>query len=633
MVNKKRKMDWYKVDLHLHTAASHDYHEPHVSYLQILQKAEEKSLDMIAFTDHNTVAGVDAARSRIEDLEMFERSNRLQPDERRELLEYRRLLDKVLVLPGFELTATLGFHILGIFPETTSVRELEHILLDLRIPKDKLDLGSSEVGATVDVLTAYQIIAEAGGLVIAAHANSTHGVAMLDIDFGGQTKIAYTQDRNLHALEVTDLETGRRRTTASFFNGAKPQYPRRMHCIQGSDSHRLNPDPRDKTQLGVGDRVTEVLLPERTFAALKELFLEDDFARTRPYRAEAKAFDYIQAARDQGPNIVQCFHESATRAGGRLSAILRDVVAFANTNGGTIYVGASANAKSPVIGVPNPEEVVGLLRGELQRTVSPRLDVPIDVQKSDGRDIVRLTVPKGTDTPYLLDGIRIYVRQESQTSLAVRDEIIQLVKRSLLQEGAVAPVAPVQAPAAAEAAPKRRPGRERGGAPKGSGSVSPELVAQVAAQLAEERAPEERAAEERATEPAELAEDAPAIQEAAAVLGDAPRTGVEILESEERKGVTYHALRDLRNGNVVREVTRSSARRLWRYAITQKESGQDHLEGITWQGDIALVRKRTFGGRTRYDFAQRDAEGKVHIYYGVSEEGIHGGWRQFLENA
>jgi hypothetical protein len=166
---KKRKMDWYKVDLHLHTAASHDYHEPHVSYLQILQKAEEKSLDMIAFTDHNTVAGVDALRSRIEDLEMFERSNRLQPDERRELLEYRRLLAKVLVLPGFELTATLGFHILGIFPETTSVRELEHILLDLRIPKDKLDLGSSEVGATVDVLTAYQIIAEAGGPSLQRH--------------------------------------------------------------------------------------------------------------------------------------------------------------------------------------------------------------------------------------------------------------------------------------------------------------------------------------------------------------------------------------------------------------------------------------------------------------------------------
>ncbi len=597
---KKRNMEWYKMDLHLHTAASHDYAEPKVTQLQIVQKAEEKALDIIAFTDHNTVAGIDAMRSRIEGLEMLERLKRLQPDERKELSEYRRLREKILVLPGFELTATLGFHILGIFDESTSVRELEHILLDLRVPKDKLDLGSSEVGATVDVLTAYEIIAEAGGLVIAAHANSTHGVAMLDFDFGGQTKIAYTQDPNLHALEVTDLESKRRRTTASFFNGAKPQYPRRMHCIQGSDAHRLNADPKDKAQLGVGDRVTEVLLPERSFAALKELFLQDDFARTRPYRpAEVKAFDYIQAAREQGTNIVQAFHESATRAGGRLHAILRDVVAFANTNGGTIYVGVSANTKTKIAGVPNPEEVIAQLRAEIQRTVRPHLEVVIDAQKSDGRDVVRVTVPKGEDTPYLLEDTRIYVRQESQTSLAVRDEVIELVKRSLLREGMVVP-----AEAATSAAGPQQKAATDADRPKAAPSGKPSPAAAAA----------------------------PAAQEAEQDLGDAPRTGVEILESEDRKGVLYHTVRDLRNGNTVRDVTRSSARRLWRYAITQKETAQDDPQNITWQGDLGLVRKRTFGGRTRYDFAKRDADGTVHIYYGVSEEGIHGPWRQFVDN-
>ena len=335
-------MTWRRVDLHIHTLASQMcYQQPNTTYLKILQKAEEKGLDIIALTDHNTVAGIDAIRSRIEELELLERLKRLRDDERRELEDYRRLGRKMLILPGFEFTATLGFHILGIFPPETPVRELEHLLLNLRIPADRLDQGSSEVGATVDVITAYRTIAEAGGLVIAAHADSTHGVAMRGFDFGGQTKIAYTQDPNLHALEVTDLMESGRRTTASFYDGSKPEYPRRMHCIQGSDAHRLDRDPRDKHSLGIGDRVTEIDLPEVSFEALKAVFLGKDFTRTRPYQP-ALAVDYVRAAQERGPTIVQSFHDGFSRQGGRLQAILRDVVAFANTNGGTLYVGASA---------------------------------------------------------------------------------------------------------------------------------------------------------------------------------------------------------------------------------------------------------------------------------------------------
>ena len=48
-------MDWKRMDLHLHTPASSDYRDPGITYLDILKKAEEKKLDMIAFADHNTV--------------------------------------------------------------------------------------------------------------------------------------------------------------------------------------------------------------------------------------------------------------------------------------------------------------------------------------------------------------------------------------------------------------------------------------------------------------------------------------------------------------------------------------------------------------------------------------------------
>jgi len=566
------QMEWKKADLHIHTPASADYQEPKVSYLDILRRAEERGLDIIAFTDHNTIRGYATMLQEIEGLELLERLNRLQPAEKEQLAEYRRLLNKILVLPGVEFTATLGFHILAIFPEDATVREIEHLLLRLNVPADKLDDGSTEVGATSDVLTAYREMARAGALVIAAHANSSHGVAMQGFDFGGQTKIAYTQDPNLHALEVTDLESGKRRSTASFYSGSKPEYPRRMHCIQGSDAHRLVADPKDKRLTGIGDRITELLLPETTFAAIKELFLGDDFARTRPYRpAKQQPFDHVMAARQEGPNIVQSFFESAARQGGRLHAVICDVVAFANTNGGTIFIGVSPNAKTPPVGVDKPEEVAALLKAEIQRKVTPPVDVTIDTLESQGKKIIRVSVPRGADIPYSVEGTKIYVRHESETSLALRDEIIQLVKRAAEEKGQPAP--------------------------------APEPIPQ--APRAEGEEPLFR------IEP--------------------PRTGVEIVESEERKGTLYHSLKDLRNGNVVTNVTRKSARRLWRSAITQHEDAPVAGDKITWLGDIGLWKVYGSGSRRRYNLVQRDRTGRIHYYYGVSEDGFHGEWRQFLK--
>ncbi|MDP3046892.1 MAG: putative DNA binding domain-containing protein, partial [Chloroflexota bacterium] len=426
------------MDLHLHTPASADFRDRGASYLQWLQRAEACGLDIIALTDHNSVAGWAAMYREVETLIALNRRGRLTDEEKHSLAEYGRLAEKMMVLPGFEVTATLGFHVLGIFPQGTSVRKLEHILLDLNIPEDKLELGVGEVGSTSDVLTVYKEIAEAGGIAIAAHANSTHGVALQGFDFGGQTKIAYTQDKNLHSLEVTDLVSTSRRRTANFFNGSKPEYPRRMHCIQGSDAHRLVGDPRDKSEpWGIGDRVTEVYLPEVSFDALKELFVGSDFGRTRPAQAWGgpvvqPVFDEVKAARKQGPNLIQSFHEHYSGKPGRMAAIIADVVAMANTNGGTVYIGVNASPKPAVTGVEKPEEVITLVTSELQKATTPMIGATLEVVQTEGKPVILIKVPKGADTPYMLGTGQIYVRQESETGLAMRDELIRLVLASHL---------------------------------------------------------------------------------------------------------------------------------------------------------------------------------------------------------
>ncbi len=635
----KQVPTWRRIDLHLHTPGSSDYQEPRASYLDILQKAEARGLDIIAFTDHNSVAGYAALRRDIDQLEFLEINNRLLPEESRRLNEYRRLLSRILVLPGFEFTATFGFHILSIFPPETSVRKLEHTLLELSIPEEKLDLGSSEVGATTDVLNAYGIIADAGGLVIGAHVNSTHGIAMIGLGFGGQTKIAYTQDPNLHALEVTDLESTSRRATSRFFNGSKPEYPRRMHCIQGSDAHRLTRDPlRPEKNLGIGDRCTEVLLPEVSFEALKALFASTDFSRSRPYRApEQHPFDPLTSARAEGATIVQAFNDMPGSPQVRVQAVLRDLVAFANTNGGTMYIGASPNAQEPIHGVEGAAELAELIKEEAARQIAPPLTPDIETLSSEDKAVLVVTVPKGTETPYALEPGYIYVRQESETALALRDEIVQLVRAALapatigFDPRNALPPRPI-----ARSVPEPAPRDETRGE-----VVVPVVDAPPAAPVdlpAPSVVPAPGIAQQVAVQQATAAE-----QERQQDRTPVPRTGVEIIASTERNGVIFHTVRDLRNRRVVRNVTRESARRLWRYAILQVEEHQLLPEDVTW--DTTDQRRgywkgyRQPEGMRRYNLVYRepqpqrnegDPAERLRVFYGVTEDGIDDRWRAVL---
>ena len=88
----KKQKQWFTMDIHLHTPASMDFQQPEISYLDILKKAESRNLDIISFTDHNTIAGYRKLREDIEALELLEKLNRLLPEEKNHLLEYRNLL-------------------------------------------------------------------------------------------------------------------------------------------------------------------------------------------------------------------------------------------------------------------------------------------------------------------------------------------------------------------------------------------------------------------------------------------------------------------------------------------------------------------------------------------------------------
>jgi hypothetical protein len=214
----------------------------------------------------------------------------------------------------------------------------------------------------------------------------------------------------------------------------------------------------------------------------------------------------------------------------------------------------------------------------------------VSLLQTEGVQVIRVQVPLGEDPPYAIDENKIYVRDDDETSLAVRDEIVQLVLRGRSMKGVGEAVSAAIAQTSETHSQGHRTGSDHGNLEGGRSSGGSTI--------------------------------------------EAPRTGVEIVTSEKRNDTLYHHLRDLRNGNIVRNVTRQSARKLWHYAITQKEDDKNNIGDAQWSNGITVLSAYKRAGKMRYDLAQRE-NGKVRVYYGVTEDGVqdssHTAWRELME--
>jgi Putative DNA-binding domain len=432
-------MRWMRADLHLHTPASEDYAESNVTYLDILQEAEKRELELIAFTDHNTIRGYTSLRGDIEFLEKLEPLGRLTPEELHRLSEYRRLLAKIAVLPGFEFTSHYGAHVLAIFSPDTPTSVIEAALLQLGIPAERLKDGACAIADTKHVTEAYDLINRAGGIVIAPHVNGPNGVITETLRMGtsGQARVAATQHPALHALEFVNYYTDHEKfTSPTFYNGKTEHYERRMFCIQGSDAHRLRRvqagDGDAWHKHGIGDRYVELLLAENSFAALKALLSSKEFDRVRIPKRDQKQWE-VDTLRFGPPSDRQIM-----RADDLDAAILgRDLSALANGGGGVLILGAEKDGTT-FTGVQRPDQLSELLR-RVAEQITPQPYLTMELISYEGRDLIRAEVRATDHPPYQAADHVIYVRRDGETVAADRGEIIQICRRALA-EGATSPL-------------------------------------------------------------------------------------------------------------------------------------------------------------------------------------------------
>ena len=115
--------------------------------------------------------------------------------------------------------------------------------------------------------------------------------------------------------------------------------------------------------------------------------------------------------------------------------ICREVIAFANTKGGTIYIGVQDDGQ--ILGIENVDRVILQINNMVRDSIKPDVTmfVRYQTQEIDEKQIVAVTVQQGTDRPYYLGskGLKpsgVYVRNGTSTDPASDPAIRKMIKET-----------------------------------------------------------------------------------------------------------------------------------------------------------------------------------------------------------
>jgi hypothetical protein len=257
-----------KIDLHIHTPASKCFDDKFVIPEDIINKALSEGLNAIAITDHNTGEWVDKTK---------EASRK-----------------KLVVFPGVEISATAGkmgtIHVIGIFDQSKTTKDIENLLGDLKIRADSY--GKEEAFTSYSPTQVINIISEHKGMAILAHANSKQGVMG---GMRGNPRNEIIQNPNLIAVEATDFDNTDKKKIKTrvidFLDGNHQKY-RKLAVYQASDNPSSTEEGKHSLE-GIGSRFTYFKLDEISFEGLRQCFCDPDVRIRQKDELEIKKFPKI----------------------------------------------------------------------------------------------------------------------------------------------------------------------------------------------------------------------------------------------------------------------------------------------------------------------------------------------------
>ena len=115
--------------------------------------------------------------------------------------------------------------------------------------------------------------------------------------------------------------------------------------------------------------------------------------------------------------------------------ICKEIIAFANTKGGTLYIGVKDDGQ--ISGVENTDHVTLQINNMVRDSIKPDVTmfVRYETQEIEGKHIIAVTVQKGTDRPYYLGskGLKpsgVYVRNGNSSDPATDTAIRKMIKET-----------------------------------------------------------------------------------------------------------------------------------------------------------------------------------------------------------
>ena len=115
--------------------------------------------------------------------------------------------------------------------------------------------------------------------------------------------------------------------------------------------------------------------------------------------------------------------------------ICKEVIAFANTKGGTLYIGVEDDGT--VVGVDSADRVILQINNMVRDSIKPDVTmfVRYETQTVDSKQIIAMTIQKGTDRPYYLGskGLKpggVYVRNGTSADPATDTAIRKMIKET-----------------------------------------------------------------------------------------------------------------------------------------------------------------------------------------------------------
>jgi len=263
------QLHFVPVDLHVHTPASADYRGKRGDdgYLELLATFRDAGVRVVAITDHNTLAGYreivrlrEAVESTFTVLSELADVGEDMTAALEALGEQRALFDSVLVLPGIELDAKPGIHVLAIFNPDQPLEQAAQLLVDAGFPADQQGREDKDSRASLSVDDLLDEIAAIDGIAILAHVDRDKGTyKCLD----GSYRAKVFKSDSLSALSYCDPAS--EAMLSDLLSQRDYRRARPLPMFRCSDYHG---------DQEVGLKLTFMKLKELSFAAFKELVNE-----------------------------------------------------------------------------------------------------------------------------------------------------------------------------------------------------------------------------------------------------------------------------------------------------------------------------------------------------------------------